>query len=173
MEVHNPETSLELRCENNAFYIFVYVLANSPLATRGSGRKKLPPPMRRIPGVGGWVTKKLMAMQAEVLNQSLVDKLLDDDENQRPRTPYICTSFFSVSSSNPCLADHPYSAENLCLADNPCPADNPCFTQLNPIHLSSPLPLAKAELYYQKTTKSGLSTKKSRLTVNILLNKCP
>ena len=43
--------------------------------------------MRRIPGVGGWVTKKLMAMQAEVLNQSL-----DDDENQRPRTPYITTS---------------------------------------------------------------------------------
>ena len=43
--------------------------------------------MRRIPGVGGWVTKKLMAMQAEVLNQSL-----DDDENQRPRTPYVTTS---------------------------------------------------------------------------------
>ena len=59
----------------------MYVLANSPLASRGSGRKKLPPPMRQIPGVGGWVTKKLMAMQAEVLNQSLVDKLLDDDEN--------------------------------------------------------------------------------------------
>ena len=122
----------------------------------GSGRKKLPPPMGRIPGVGGWVTKKLMVMQAEVLNQSLVDKLLDDDENQRPRTPYICTSFSSVSSSNPCLADHPYLAKNLCLADNPYPADNPCFTQLvptqlsptqlNPTHLSYPLPLAKAEL---------------------------
>lgn len=62
--------SLELRCENDAFYILVYVLANYPLATRDSGRKEIPPPMRRILGVGGWVTKKSMAMQAEVLNQS-------------------------------------------------------------------------------------------------------
>ena len=83
--------SSELRCKNNAFYIFVYVLANSLLATRGSGQKNLPPPMRRIPGVGGWVAKKLVAIQAEVLNQSLVDRSLDDEENQRPRTPYITT----------------------------------------------------------------------------------
>ena len=35
-----------------------------------AGKKKLLPPMRRIPRVDGWVTKKLMAMQVEVHNQS-------------------------------------------------------------------------------------------------------
>ena len=68
--------------------VCVYVLANPLLATRASGQKKHPPPTRQIPGVVGWVTKKLMATEAEVLNQPNDD----DDENQRPRAPYITPS---------------------------------------------------------------------------------
>lgn len=117
-------SSLELQCKNNAFYIFVYVLANSPLATRGSEQKKLLLLIRQIPGVGGWIIKKLIAMQAKVLNLLLVNKLLNDDENQRPQTSYICNSFFSVSFSNPCLVDHLCLAEILYLANIPCFADN-------------------------------------------------
>lgn len=62
-----------------------------------------------------------MAMQVDVLNQSLVDNSLDDNENQRPRTPYTTTS-------SHLLGLEPYSAE--------------------PNILSSPLPLAEAELLH-------------------------
>lgn len=87
-----------------------------------------------------------MVMRAEVFNYLLDNKLLDDDENQRPQSPYIYISFSSVSSSNLCLTDHSYSVENLYLADNPYLANNPCFIQLNQTHFSSLLFLAKAKL---------------------------
>lgn len=65
-----------------------------------------------------------MAMQAEVLNQWLVNKLFDDDGNQSLETPYIYTSFSLVSSSNPYLANHQCLANNLCLADISFSTDN-------------------------------------------------
>lgn len=94
----------------------MYVLTNSLFATKGSRQKKLSLPMQQIYKVDWWITKKLMVMQAEIFNQLLVDKLFDDNKNERPQTSYIYISFFLVSFFNLCLANYPCLAENVSLA---------------------------------------------------------
>ena len=116
--------------------MFVYVLANSPLATRGSGQKNS---LHLCGGclewVGGWLKSWWRCRLRFPINRLT---MMRTRGREHPIQNLLGLLLQSMLSCHPCLAD------SLCLADNPCSTQliptqlSP--TQLNPTHLSYLLP---------------------------------
>lgn len=90
----------------------------------GIVRRRVPLPVRQLPGVDKRVTRKKIAKQAEFLNQSL-----DDNKNQRPLRS-LHNSFILFPQPHP-ICSQPRSCPSSTLS-NSCLNTSPCSTQLSP-----------------------------------------